>query len=257
MSEDRAPSESTPATASLRPVDPESRIPLYLQVMSSIETAVRSKLLPAGTRLPAEDELRAIFGVSRTTLRQAIGRLASRGVVERRHGAGTWISRQAPINTMGGLQSIYQELSDMGRHPETELISLETVEADATLAEATGFAVGDRLHAVTRLRSADGSPVMFDRSWFLAPDFELQPEDLAGSLDTVLRKHGSVPASVRQVLTPRLANEDEAGALGIDIAPVIVSHLWAYDADQRLLRHTELTFSPVNYRFQTTHFPEV
>lgn len=259
--DDRALSEAASPSASpldsLEPVDPSNRIPLYLQVISNIETAIRRKLLPPGTRLPAEDELRAAFNVSRTTLRRAIGTLVQQGVVERRHGSGTWIARQILAdNSLGGLQNLYRELSAVGRHPETDVLSLKTVEASPTLSEETGFAVGDPLYAVTRLRSADGEPVTFERCWFPISDLVLTPEDLEGSLDSILRAHGSVPASIRQVLTPRLASEEEGRALGIGNVPVIVSQLWAQDSADQPLWHTSLTFSPTGYRFQVTHFPD-
>jgi GntR family transcriptional repressor for pyruvate dehydrogenase complex len=51
---------------------------------------------PVGTRLPAERELAARFGVSRTTLRSATDRLALLGYLSVRHGSGTHTRRPGP-----------------------------------------------------------------------------------------------------------------------------------------------------------------
>lgn len=57
--------------------------------ITAIIDAVLSGARPAGSVLPAERELAAELGISRTSLRQAITRLQQLGVVESRQGHGT------------------------------------------------------------------------------------------------------------------------------------------------------------------------
>ena len=45
-----------------------------------------------GTAIPTEEALREEFGVSRVTVRRALTDLAAQGLVERRHGLGTFVS---------------------------------------------------------------------------------------------------------------------------------------------------------------------
>ncbi len=59
-------------------------------VMHRLETALLDGSLPAGTRLPAERVLAQQYGVARNTVREAIQRLAARGLVRSQHGAGAF-----------------------------------------------------------------------------------------------------------------------------------------------------------------------
>lgn len=62
-------------------------LPLYLQVASTLRTAIARGLYPAGSRLPTEDELCSHFSVSRYTIREALRRLRSDGTITSRHGS--------------------------------------------------------------------------------------------------------------------------------------------------------------------------
>lgn len=65
---------------------------LAARVIATIEESIVSGSWPAGERLPAEPELAAQFGVSRSVIRDAIRNLAARGLVEVRHGFGTTVA---------------------------------------------------------------------------------------------------------------------------------------------------------------------
>lgn len=69
---------------------PRSRT-LALELMERLAERVREGRLVPGEKLPTEAEIMAEFGVSRTVVREAIGRLAASGLVETRHGIGTFV----------------------------------------------------------------------------------------------------------------------------------------------------------------------
>lgn len=56
---------------------------------------IRSGRQPPGSRLPSEWELVARFGVSRTTVREALEMLSGEGLLQRRKGCGTWVHADA------------------------------------------------------------------------------------------------------------------------------------------------------------------
>lgn len=60
----------------------------------------------SGDRLPNETELANRFGISRTTLREAIRILSVRGMVEVRHGIGTFVADQIPLQSDYGFQDL-------------------------------------------------------------------------------------------------------------------------------------------------------
>jgi GntR family transcriptional repressor for pyruvate dehydrogenase complex len=83
---------SPPRLASLRPVE---RPRLYEQLVERLLGLVRELRLVPGDRFPPERELATSLDVSRATLRQALVALEVQGVVEVRHGDGTFL-RAAP-----------------------------------------------------------------------------------------------------------------------------------------------------------------
>ncbi|MFM2488547.1 GntR family transcriptional regulator [Enterococcus avium] len=62
--------------------------PLYLQIEASIRNDIREKKYLPGERLPAEEELCKIYGVSKITIRKAFKLLTESGTVERLRGKG-------------------------------------------------------------------------------------------------------------------------------------------------------------------------
>ncbi|KDB52497.1 hypothetical protein X805_19480 [Sphaerotilus natans subsp. natans DSM 6575] len=64
------------------------------QLASRLERAILAGEHRPGERLPPERDWAARLGVSRAALREALGQLAERGLVIRRHGAGTFVSDQ-------------------------------------------------------------------------------------------------------------------------------------------------------------------
>ncbi|HEX7635214.1 MAG TPA: FCD domain-containing protein [Noviherbaspirillum sp.] len=64
------------------------------EVMRRLETAMLDGTLPTHARLPAERVLAQQYGVSRNTVREAIQRLAARGLVRSRPGAGVFVTEQ-------------------------------------------------------------------------------------------------------------------------------------------------------------------
>src|SRR5690625_3617029 len=73
------------------PLDPSSPVPLYAQLASRLSTYI-SELGPeaAGKRFLSESECIELFDVSRPTVRQAISKLHSQGLVRKERGRGTF-----------------------------------------------------------------------------------------------------------------------------------------------------------------------
>lgn len=66
-----------------------SRIDRVSQVAGRLEEAILSGELAPGTQIPSEREISAQLKVSRSVVREALGRLASLGLIQSVHGSGT------------------------------------------------------------------------------------------------------------------------------------------------------------------------
>lgn len=112
-------------------------------VMRQLETALLDGTWPAGERLPAERELAAAWGVSRNTLREAIQRLAARGLLQPRRGAGVFATDQL----RAGIASPWRQL--VADHPA---LRRDIVEFRAVLEGATAYFAALRADAADRKR---------------------------------------------------------------------------------------------------------
>jgi len=68
-----------------------ARVPLYHQVLTTLQRRIVDGVYARGERLAAEDVLAAEFGVSRATVRQAVGELVRAGLLTRQQGRGTFV----------------------------------------------------------------------------------------------------------------------------------------------------------------------
>ena len=75
----------------------ESAVPVWRQLEDQLRQVILSRQLPAGARLPSSRVLAGDLGVSRPTVVQVLERLEAEGLVEMRHGAGTFVAEALPL----------------------------------------------------------------------------------------------------------------------------------------------------------------
>jgi DNA-binding GntR family transcriptional regulator len=137
---------------------------------STAVTRMREELLselldgtyPKGDKLPNEDELAERSGVSRATVREAVGGLVEAGYLTRRHGSGTYVAGTLPRRHALDMSVSYLSMiREAGMEPG--LVVLDQSERDATDEEADALRVpiGEPLLRVERIRTADGRPVVY------------------------------------------------------------------------------------------------
>src|SRR5690242_10859428 len=68
-----------------------ARAPKYLQIAAQLRRDIRDKKFKADNRLPSETALAERFRVSPITLRNALSMLRAEGLIESRHGIGTFV----------------------------------------------------------------------------------------------------------------------------------------------------------------------
>lgn len=64
----------------------------YVAAAEAIQRMIRSRRLKAGSRLPSERELAKLFQVAYLTVRQALHHLEQQGIIQRKHGCGTFVA---------------------------------------------------------------------------------------------------------------------------------------------------------------------
>ena len=191
-----------------------SPVPLYFQVAQHLETAISSGQISPGTRFDNEIALADRLGLSRPTMRRAMQHLVDKGLIVRRRGIGTRVV-QPKVRRPLELTSLYDDLSESGRTPTTRLLSFETIEADATVAEKLALEEGTPVVRIERLRSASDLPIA--RMTNVIPErlATFSAEDLeTRGLYEIMRAGGVHLHSAVQTVGARNATAAEARQLG-------------------------------------------
>lgn len=172
--------------------------------------------LRVGDRLPSERDLAAAWGVARMTVRRTVDALVAEGVLERRHGSGTYVVPRPAVRALG-LTSFHSDMEARGLVPGTEVLRFRTLPVTAALAGQLRVPVGDRVHEFSRLRLGSGEPVAVETTWLpatVAPG--LRETDLQGSLYELLaQRHGIVVSQAKVAIDPVLPDAATRGHLRI------------------------------------------
>jgi GntR family transcriptional regulator len=118
-------------------------LPLYLQVSSTLRTAILRGIYPVGSRMPTEEALCARFKVSRHTIREALRQLRADGLITSRHGSRPTVASPVPRRPEVIASDIGRDFFDYTIGTRLEIESMETLPMTAALAEETGLPAGE------------------------------------------------------------------------------------------------------------------
>jgi GntR family transcriptional regulator len=201
-------------------IDRRSPIPFYFQLTELLTKEIETGRWAVGDRLPSEPAICEQFGVSRTTVRQALAALESEGLIRREKGRGTFVAERGPGGWL--LQSahgFYEEAERAG-HAVQSKVRRRTVEAlPAWASDALRLQAGSAGVTVERIRWIDDRLVMYVISHFpVAVAQALLHADLeTGSLYGVLEeREGLVVAGGRRVVEAAQADGELAKLLEVD-----------------------------------------
>jgi GntR family transcriptional regulator len=197
-------------------------------LVDSAEQALRNWLAPGryrqGDRLPPEHEVAAMLGVSRGTLRSALGRLEESGEIVRRQGSGTFVGRMAVPTAFGERLERLEPYSSVAARRGLRLSSVDLkIEHRAVggeAGEALGLSPVAKATTISRTLLADDAPVavMFD---VVHPDITLPDESHLRAaltrgqmvLDVVIEIGVPVTFARTRVMPALLTARERAGKL--------------------------------------------
>ncbi len=207
-----------------------ARAPLVSQTAAAIRARIEGGRWQLGQQLPSEPQLAGELGISRATLRESVRLLISNGLLDRRHGVGTFVARVPPPSIERGIDELFgagDAIEQMGYRPAVGACQIELITAPDVVARELRLEPAAAVCHLRRVRLADGRPVMvcddyIDARLLLARDIAL--DDLERSLQA---RGGSLYAWLEHDLgraidtalariEPVVATQETAAALAID-----------------------------------------
>lgn len=153
------------------------------------------------------------LGLSRPTVRAALMYLVNHGLIERRRGSGTVVIREK-VNRNLQLTSLFDDLTESGKHPGSRVLRNEVVPASEAVAEHLGLALGEPVVRLERLRTADDAPIALMHNQLPARYGPFDNDELvAHGLYELLRRQGVRVSTATQRMSARTATPHEAALL--------------------------------------------
>lgn len=231
--------------------------PLYDQLVDLLREKIENELQP-GDLLPSERELSERYGLSRTTVRLALKELETLGLIDRRHGKGTFVSDISRQTTdLTGTYSFTEQMRSLGRVPDTKILELEACEATKYIAENLHVRLGDPVFQMRRLRLADGIPMMVERTYLPVSQFvSLTEADVASkSLYTIIEQDYHVKIRLaEEEFYASIARSSDASELGIsEGAPVLKLLRTTYSDKNMVIEYTHSVARADQFKYKITH----
>ncbi|WP_376845843.1 GntR family transcriptional regulator [Camelliibacillus cellulosilyticus] len=151
--------------AGLLDINKNSRMPLYAQLIELVKEKIATGQLKEHDQLPTERDLEITYGISRTTIRQALIELEKEGYIYKEHGKGSFVAPQTYTQSLLRFYSFSEEMKKMGKTPTTQVISFKIVSASAKVSRILKTEENAQVYDLTRLRLADGEPMMMETTY--------------------------------------------------------------------------------------------
>ncbi|MCW2643247.1 MAG: GntR family transcriptional regulator [Dactylosporangium sp.] len=143
----------------------DSRLPFYQQLKEQLLEDIRSRALREGDQLDSEPDLCARFGVSRTVVRQAVGELSQEGYLTRVQGKGTFVSAPKFMEYfLDSADGFHYDFASRGFSVVSKVFSCREEEPTDEVRAALNTRE-KRVVVLERIRSVDGKPLAFTRSY--------------------------------------------------------------------------------------------
>ncbi|AOW93068.1 GntR family transcriptional regulator [Rhodococcus sp. WMMA185] len=210
-----------------------------------------TKELEHGDLMTSERQLMQDYGVSRITVREAIGQLVNEGYLVRVRGKGTFVAPR-PVQSKLHLASFTEEMRAQGHAPTTVVLLREEDTVPAATAKALHLALDTRAYHVKRLRLADGEPMSVDDGWFNATLLPgLIDLDLTGSIYRATSDRYDMPIErAEQSVSADGASSEIATLLGIKRGAPVMHFDRVSFSGQVPIEHTRSWYRSDRYQLQ-------
>jgi GntR family transcriptional regulator len=217
--------------------------------------------------VPGELALMAQFGVARVTVRRALERLSSEGLISRTPGRRTRLVVPAAAPAAGGsganggspgmaranLRGLLENLVTMGLHTSVKVIEVATITASTQVAEALQLKLGDPVQKAVRVRSTGAGPLSHITTYVpaeIARKFgrrELAKKPIL----MLLEESGVRVGRAHQTISARLADNILAERLDVAVGTALLAvRRLIYDDAERPVQWLHGFYRPDRYTYE-------
>lgn len=187
-----------------------SPLPLYVQIRDSLRRQILDGTYQVHERLPSENEMMSVFGVSRITIRQALRDLHNEGLVFSAQGKGTFVSKPKAVQNVQRLEGFGEAMAAQGYEASARVLSIQQLKAPKAVAAALDLQPGDEAVEVKRVRYLNRSPVCIENSYFpMDVGRQMFSLDLSGDIFPMLENLFGIPLGGADISLDAILADDE------------------------------------------------
>ena len=226
--------------------------PLYQQLKDILVDAIDSEKWKANEKIPSENELSSIYGLSRMTVRSVLTDLVKEGLLYRVQGKGTFVAEKivtvspTRLKDYAGQDGIREQLEKMGYEVETRIVECQEERSSETVAKKLNLLPGESVFKIKRVRYIKGDPISLHISYINARYKEkltvemLEKEQLCVLLS---ENYGIHKKKVSETLESVVASNEEAELLAVEKGhPLLLLRDVLYDEISRPYEYTKVVF---------------
>jgi GntR family transcriptional regulator len=227
-------------------LDRQSALPLHSQFENILRNKIEGEEFPLNSRIPSENELGKMYGISRMTVRSVLGRLVDEGMLYRVQGKGTFVAEPKIISGPLVRYGLREQLEQQGYETSTKLISFEKSTALIKMAKILNIEPNSEIYIVKRIRYVKREPLSFHISYVPAQYFpDLENKDLEhNQMCNVIERMYNFPILHRtETLEAITAAPEEAWLLSIHPnSPLLLLENFVYTEKELPLEYSRIVF---------------
>lgn len=211
-----------------------------------------------GAKLPSERQLCQDYEVSRTTVRNALGSLVNSGVLYQIQGKGTFV-RERNRENLSNYYSFTEQTKRNGKTPKSIVVSFNIRELNDKERHVFDDETLEKVIVFDRLRLADDTPMMYERTAIPYEGFEKITKDLLEEValyDIFDNFFSTKIANVRERFQVSSLTKKVAEALKLkDGSAALKITRFSYDREDRLIEYTVSYARGDMFYYETSYSP--
>ena len=234
----------------------EHRIPPGTEAIEKLEDFIVINRLSPNTRIPSERDLCEMWGISRSTLRQAVDALVDRGTLYRVHGTGVYVAVGKKSRNMSGVDSMSNDLRQQGIQLSKKVISARELEATKQISRKLKCPLGSKVYEYMCLRKVDYVPSILETTYIESrrfPEFDSYYNDKTSMHYIFKNVYGKRETSGEEHISVTYASESEAELLECELgAPLFFASGVVTDQLGEVMLYYKQLFRADQFKFVST-----
>lgn len=195
------------------------KVPPSVDAIEKLDNFIAVNRLTANTRIPSERDLCEMWGVSRSTLRQAVDTLVENGHLYRVKNAGVYVAPPKLVRDMDKVDALIDNCKAQGIRTNKRILDTRIVDATKQMSKKLRIPLGRKVIEIRRVREFDNIPSLLESTFIdiqSFPDFDKHYNDHA-RMGTVFRNvYHTIQTSGEEHISVTYVSEEEAELLHLN-----------------------------------------